>query len=121
MRIMKWKEAVDAYGTFLYTSKEYKDSQEWSEKVQVSYPTSNGRLCIEPFPSSVPNQDYDIGDYDDYQDNLEQYEIGNSSALVSYMDTRGDVLEEGDEEQIIIVYDNEDIDVWISKLKSLKR
>jgi len=120
MKIMKWKDAVEEFGTFLYTEKEYKDSDEWSRSVRISYETPSNRLCTERFPTTTP-ESYYKGDYDVYQDNIERYERGESNAIVSYMETTGDVLDTGEDEALIIVYDSADIDVWISKLNFLKR
>lgn len=118
---MKWKDAVKEYGTFLYTKKEYKDSDEWSRNVSVNYKNSSGRLCTEPFPSTTPEKDFMIVDYGVWQENIDLYEEGKSTMLVSSLETTGDVLGIGEEENLIIVYDNADIDVWINKLQELKR
>ena len=121
MRIMKWKDAVQEYGTFLYTKKEYKDSNECSRDVSINYNTSSGRLCTEPFPSTTPEKDFMIVDYEVWQEDIELYGEGKSTMLVSSLETTGDVLGIGEEEDLIIVYDNADINVWINKLQELKR
>ena len=91
------------------------EEKDIGDQVYIAYDIDSGRLCEESFPIAIP----DYEDCFDIFSTLDKFSI-LKEGTVSTLETSGDVINREDDNQLVVVYNQEDIDNWVAKLQSLK-
>lgn len=122
MRVMKWKDAIAMNKAFMFM---YKDEDKffWEDNndVYVSYTFSADGVVSERFPITKPERDMGVS-YEDYNKMLDSFNKGERVFPVSSdLDTSRDVVSKGEQEDLVVVFEDSDIDIWIARLNDIKQ
>ncbi len=92
----------------------YYDGEEFPERVYIKYPNNTIGVIEEDFPITKP--DYtECSDYYSTLDKFNEDKVG----VVSDLETTGDVANRGEPELSVIIFEEQDIQMWINKLQSI--